>query len=223
MGDPKGYCINLDSRPDKWKNTEAIFAGSGIHLQRFSAIQRAEGWRGCGASHVGIAHEALRQGLPWVIVVEDDCIIGSDFAKRWPVVMEALKGDRDWDIFLGGPTYLQGPIDIREPLIEVERGFALHFYVLKACAYERAIAWNPDRHGPIDVYYSDQFRILTTYPILAIQDASISDIKHKEVNYMDHFHETDEILQKLIYSAETREGTLLLLVLSAAILLYTLP
>jgi len=103
-------------------------------------------------------------------------------------------------------------------LTDIETGYALHFYVLRASAYEKAIAWNPDRHGPIDVYYSDQFRIVTTYPLLAIQRPSTSDIKGTAANYSDFFNESDNVLQQLSYAFRTRDGTLVLLVLSTAIL-----
>jgi hypothetical protein len=214
----KAYCINLDSRPEKWNATQEAFAGSGLKLQRFPGIVKSEGWRGCGASHMAIAHEAIRLGLPYVIVVEDDCVPVADFAERWPAVLEGLKADDGWDLFLGGPTNVQGPVEVRPPLIEIERGFATHFYVLKACAYERAIAWNPDRHGPIDVYYSDQFRIVTTHPGLATQRPSTSDILGKHVDYTWLFEQSGSQMDALIYSFYTREGTLILLGLSALLI-----
>ena len=203
------YCINLDSRPDKWKESQAAFVGTGLTLKRFSGIRHSEGWRGCGASHVAVAHEALRLGLPWVIIVEDDCLPVPDFSTRWPDIFNALKKDDGWDIFIGGPTYVQGPIDVRGPLIEIERGFALHFYVLKACAFEKAIAWNADRHGPIDVYYSDQFRIVTTHPAIATQRPSHSDIKGEDADYTYFFNETDETINRLLYSMQARHMALL--------------
>lgn len=214
----KAYCINLDSRPDKWKATETAFSDSGLTLQRFSGIVKSEGWRGCGASHVALAHEAMRLRLPYVIIVEDDCVPVADFGVRFPLLLKALEADSGWDMFLGGPTNVQGPIDVREPLIEIERGFALHFYVLKACAYEKAIAWNADRHGPIDVYYSDQFRIVTSHPAIATQRPSKSDIHGREVDYTSGFHDATDSIDKLLYSLQTRHGTLLLVSFSVLLI-----
>lgn len=213
----KAYCINLDDRKDKWADTQAAFKGSGITPKRFSGIRHSEGWRGCGASHVAVAREAMRQGLSWVLIVEDDCVLTPDFAERWPAIKEALAAD-DWDIFLGGPTYVQGPVTLRAPLIEIDRGFALHFYVLKACAYEKALAWNPDRHGPIDVYYSNQYRKVTTYPFLASQRPSLSDIKEKTVDYSDEFNSANDAMIQALYSLRTRESTIVLVAASLLIL-----
>ena len=221
MHDLPCLCINLDERKDKWEATELEFQGTGIFPQRFSAIKHTQGWRGCGASHVAIAREAMLRGLPWVLVVEDDCKLVADFSERWPTVKKSLWEERGkWDIFLGGPTYIQGPAqNLGEHLIEIDRGFALHFYVLHATAYEKAIAWNPDRHGPIDVYYSDQFRVVSTNPILATQRASKSDIKGFSTDYVDFFNESNSTLEQLSYSLRTRSGTIGLILLSGLILI----
>jgi len=206
----------LDDRPDKWVDTKAAFDGTGIKIQRFSGIRHKEGWRGCGAAHVAIAREAMRRGLPWVLVIEDDCLPVADFTERWPIVKKALWNEMgSWDIFLGGPTYIQGPIEHKgKDLISIDTAFATHFYVLQAAAYERVIAWNPDRHGPIDLYYSNQLRKVTTYPMLATQRASLSDIKGTIIDYSKFFDESDDSMQQLMYAYRTRGGTVALLVVS---------
>jgi hypothetical protein len=215
MEDLPCFCINLDDRKDKWEETQNSFKETGVVPKRFPAIRHSQGWRGCGASHVAVAREALRQGLKWVLVIEDDCVPLADFAERWPTVKKALWNEGGWDIFLGGPTYVQGPSQPRgQHLTDIGSAYALHFYVLNASAYERAIAWNADRHGPIDIYYSDQFRIVTTYPILATQRPSVSDIKKVDTDYSYMFDESDRTLQSLHYAYYTRNGTVGLLLLS---------
>jgi hypothetical protein len=210
------FCVNLDERKDKWEATQKAFAGTGIVPQRFSAIKHTEGWRGCGASHVAIARKAMLAGLPWVLVIEDDCVPADDFAERWPTIRDALWEERDaWDIFLGGPTYIQGPAQFHgKHLVEIEGAFATHFYVLNVSAYTKAIAWNPDRHGPIDVYYSDQFRIVTTQPLLAYQRASKSDIQNTHVDYSNFFEDSERALEQLTYVLRTRSSSIVLVGLS---------
>jgi hypothetical protein len=210
------FCINLDERKEKWEATREAFAGTGIVPQRFSAIKHTEGWRGCGASHVAIARKAMLAGLPWVLVIEDDCVPADDFFDRWPTIRDALWEERDaWDIFLGGPTYVKGPAQFHgKHLVEIEGGFALHFYVLNVSAYTKAIAWNPDRHGPIDVYYSDQFRIVTTQPLLAYQRPSESDIQNTDVDYSKFFDDSERALEYLSYVLRTRSSSIVLVGLS---------
>ena len=220
MQDLPCFCINLDERPEKWAATEAAFQNTGIVPKRFPAIRHREGWRGCGASHVAVAREALRRGLPWILVIEDDCLPVKDFTERWPVVKEALWKERgSWDIFLGGPTSVEGPIDtIGKHLIQIDTGYALHFYVLHATAYERALGWNPDRHGPIDVYYSNEFRMVTTTPLLAIQRPSESDIQGFSTDYTELFVESMNKIDKLSYSLRTRNGSIGIFIVSCIIL-----
>jgi hypothetical protein len=215
------YCINLDDRPERWEETKVAFEGTDIVPKRFPGIRHSEGWRGCGASHVAVAREAMRLGLPWILVLEDDCDPVADFAARWPVVKDALWAERDsWDIFLGGPTFIQGPVEPVGALTRIEGAYALHFYVLRASAYEKALAWNPDRHGPIDVYYSDQYRIVITQPLLAIQRRSVSDNEKEEVDYDYLFRRSQHTVEQLLYSARTRHGSVALMVLSFLLLAF---
>jgi hypothetical protein len=196
---------------------------------------------------VAIAREAAARGLPWVLVVEDDCTpacgrvgdndctpacgrVGDndctpaeDFARRWPAVREALWSSRDsWDIFLGGPTFVEGPvrrIGGASDLLEVEQGFALHFYVLNTSAYATAAAWNAERDGPIDVYYSGAMRIAAS-PAghLALQRPSASDIQGREVDYGREFRDSEAKLMALAHADRTRTATAGLVVASAVAL-----
>lgn len=226
------YCINLDDRPDKWDATVAAIAGTGIELVRFSGVKHKEGWKGCGLAHVAVAQEAMRKGLAWVLIVEDDCLPVPDFASRWPDVRSALWREKGaWDLFLGGPTFVQGPAGLLgagaggPSLLEIGQGYALHFYVLNASAYERCLAWNPDRHGPIDVYYSNQFRLVTTVPRLALQRAGLSDIHGYERNYSAEFEDADTALARLQYGLDARGGALMAVALGflAVLWVYAKP
>ena len=135
------YCINLDDRPERWEETQKVFQGTGIVPKRFSGLRHSEGWKGCGASHVALAREAMRRGLPWILILEDDCDPVADFSERWPVVKAALEKEDGWDIFLGGPTFILPPVEpLKSGLVRIDGAYALHFYVLRASAYEKAIA-----------------------------------------------------------------------------------
>ncbi len=171
-------------------------------------------------SHVAIARAAMEAGFPWVLVLEDDCVPSADFTARWPAIRKALWAERDsWDIFLGGATLIEGPIEERKSgFIEIEQGFALHFYVLNASAYTQALAWQPDRHGQIDVYYSNIYRIVTTRPAIAYQRPGKSDIQEKDVDYGYIFKEADDALEVLLFQRRTRWGTLGLLAVSVGAL-----
>jgi hypothetical protein len=55
---------------------------------------------------------------------------------------------------------------------------------------------------------------------LAVQRRSVSDNEEEEVDYGYLFRRSEHVLQQLLYSARTREGSVALLVLSAMILAF---
>jgi hypothetical protein len=206
----KAFCINLDSRPERWQQVQEAFKSTGIALERFSAIKNDDGMRGCGASHVAVIREAQKRGLSWVLIVEDDCQPAADFAARFPAVRDALWKTRgQWDIFLGGPGWIEGPVRAlgEGGLYEITRGKLTHFCIIDAGAYEKVAAWNPDRDGAIDEYYSVALRKVTTEPpYLASQRASMSDIRKKEMDYTGSVKESEEKLRVLIQATKTGGG-----------------
>jgi hypothetical protein len=206
----KAFCINLDSRPDRWVQVQEAFKPTGISLERFSAIKNDDGMRGCGASHVAVIKEAQKRGLPWVLIVEDDCQPVPDFGARFPAVRDALWKTRgQWDIFLGGPGWIEGPVRAlgEGGLYEIARGKLTHFCIMDAGAYEKVAAWNPYRDGAIDEYYSVALRKVTTEPpYLASQRASMSDIRKKEMDYTGSVKESEEKLRVLIQATKTGGG-----------------
>jgi len=68
------------------------------------------------------------------------------------------------------------------------------------------------------VYYSNILRIVTTYPLLAKQRPSISDIKQEQTDYSDFFEESENVIQQLTYALRTRDGTVALIFVSVALL-----
>ena len=214
-------CINLDERKDKWAKLQSTFQGTQITPIRFSAIKHTEGWRGCGASHIAIVKDAYHKKLSWILVIEDDCELADDFNERWPSLKKELWDTRDtWDIFLGGPTFVQGPVEPQgKQLVKIEKGFALHFYILNAVAYRKIMDWDPDKNGQVDVYYSKQLRIITTLPLIAKQRASVSDIEQEAKDYLHLFIDSEKLIKKLLYANRTR-GTTLTLVFTSMIVLF---
>jgi hypothetical protein len=163
---------------------------------------------------------AKQKQLDWILVLEDDCQPAPFFAERWPQIKKALWEERaSWDIFLGGTTYLQGPIEQERPeLIQIAKGLTTHFYVLNATAYDKVIAWNPDRDGPIDWYFSNSLRSTTTSPFLAIQRPSYSDIQGKEMNYNKLFDESEQRISELQYAHQMRAPVLGFLALAGLVI-----
>ena len=70
----KKYMINLDRREDRreWMKSELDYIGW-TDVERFSAIDTNSS-AGCGLSHVELAKKAKSDGLPHVMIIEDDLL-----------------------------------------------------------------------------------------------------------------------------------------------------
>ena len=105
---PQTFCINLDSSLDRWKHIQDQFIGWTTPVERFSAIRASPGWIGCALSHLQCIKKASNQNLPWVLILEDDCVLREDSKKRFLDILSFLWDNKEsWDIFLGGVTQIQ--------------------------------------------------------------------------------------------------------------------
>ncbi len=91
------YVINLDRRPDRWRKVTEELSKVGIVPRRIPAVDgihlgKIEQWNGitrrrwfwpgyvaCTRSHRKAIQWALREGLPYVAVFEDDVVLKPDF------------------------------------------------------------------------------------------------------------------------------------------------
>ena len=112
------YVINLDERPEKWKNTEQLFNTYRFRANRVSAvngwqlsqntlrdingpypIQLRGGEYGCLLSHLSVLKDAYDRGFNCIWICEDDIEFLED-PNQIPELLEKLSRiDPDWDIF----------------------------------------------------------------------------------------------------------------------------
>ena len=121
----KIFIINLDERPDKFKNAENQLVTQGLICERISAIRGSNlteeqiqqaydstankkhymktmsvGEIGCYMSHRATWQKIVDENLDYAIILEDDCKLEPDF-HLLPTLLAQLK---DWDyIKLTGP------------------------------------------------------------------------------------------------------------------------
>ena len=80
----KIYCINLDSRSDRWNQCIEEFKKVGIEdiVERFSAEQLIPGIAGCTKSHYEIIKQCKKNNFKNVLILEDDVtFINSNFLE----------------------------------------------------------------------------------------------------------------------------------------------
>lgn len=100
------FCINLDSRPDRWEQVIAQFARIEWPVERVSGVVYAESpyppldgpHAGCLDSHKIIWRKCLSASFPVVAVFEDDVLFPTDFKDIFPAVSAQLPPD--WGAWL---------------------------------------------------------------------------------------------------------------------------
>ena len=102
------YCINLDTRTDRWEHAQEEFKKADIldRVQRFSAIKEDDGRVGIIKSNLAIVKMAKQKKLKNVLVFEDDFkFIVDDPQKILQLSIDQIKGI-NWHLFyLGANTH----------------------------------------------------------------------------------------------------------------------
>ncbi len=174
------FCINLDSRPEKWSESKIELKKVGIldRTERFSAIATPEkGSIGCAKSHIEIIKIAKARNLESVLVLEDDIQFEENCLEVLEKVIPQLYQVEPNMLYLGINPLSKFKI-ISENLTEVSQGYTTHAYIVPKKFYD--IILNQFTI-PIDVFYA---RLHSTYkhifcvkPMVALQRPSYSDIE----------------------------------------------
>ncbi len=137
------YCINLNTKTDRWEAVQARFEALGIagRVRRFPAFETPSNHHiGCALSHRAILAEAKQRGLRNVLVFEDDVIFSVDAAERLRPNIEELK-QRDWKtLYFGGHRWGQ--------TFEKAPG-CRHLEIPKGLTCTHAIAYHESIYGQI--------------------------------------------------------------------------
>jgi hypothetical protein len=102
-------------------------------------------------------------------------------------------------------------------IFSLEIGYATHFALINASAYDAILRWNETK-GPIDAYYTNALRLAAPYPLIAGQRESYSDIQQKQTNYAKFVEDSSRAIEIKLYQQRTRDITLGLVLLSLAAL-----
>lgn len=171
------YCLNLDSRPDRWAYALQHMARFGLKrkVQRFAATDvrndpQFVGYErrlrdnfsllamcGCMLSHRRIIEQAKASGLNNVLVLEDDFKILEENIGQVHRTLDELSR-QDWDVFYLGATYLWPLKAISPFLVRVPSGaYATHAIAYNACVFDRILEILP--RDPIEYLESRRFEV----------------------------------------------------------------
>lgn len=209
----KIFCINLDSRPDRWAKCQEKFKKLGIldKVERFSAFKlehpdpaykKILGQSGCTLSHLSILKKALDNNYSNYLVLEDDFEINETEINSLSILDNSLSElPPDWDIlYLGGNL-----TDVYEN-VPLEK-YSTFLYQVKACHTTHAMAISKSgmqkiaqkighvesivewviKKGTIDVFLSKEIlssnNCFIINPLLILQQEDFSDIEQSVYNY----------------------------------------
>jgi GR25 family glycosyltransferase involved in LPS biosynthesis len=197
----KIYCINLDSRTDKWEECENIFEKKGLIVERVSALQPQPS----GLGHVKDAEKSLKEthksiiervkedGLKNVLIFEDDvefCDLLSDYSGesldiRFENSINFLP--EDWNVlYLGSGIDTDAKSHIGGELYKLGFAHTTHSISINCNFFDTVISQINQSDEPLDIIYSRLMgdnKIYSFSPNLISQRPSFSDIQRMNVNY----------------------------------------
>jgi len=212
----KIFCINLDSRPDRWDESLKEFKKIGIEnkVERFSAINIQPGIIGCTKSHYECIKLAKECGYNQILILEDDVSFKDDALIILDNTLKQLNkhGIKFELLYLGANLYPKNNVLIDSNLALLKAAKTTHAYVIDSsifdiiidyystCNWDDGYEWNsqnPDRKN-IDIYYlhyiQSRGRSYGVYPSIAEQRISYSDLIHT-TNYYNLHNSYNNILE----------------------------
>ena len=194
----KIFCINLDSRPDRWESAKSEFVKHNLDVERIPAIKGSnlnlewppeikEGAVGCSLSHLFTMKLAKQMRLNNYLVLEDDIVFDENFNEKFSKIYEN-EVPLDWDmLYLGGQHFHGMNLKkVTENVYKCEYTLAAHSVVFKDTVFDRFINSLIDITKPCDVHYAESHKEINAYviiPHLTWQKNDYSDIENINVDY----------------------------------------
>src|SRR5437867_11206889 len=201
---PNKVCINLDRRPERWRDMQQKFEGHGIHsVRRCPAVDGRNtripaGWRhtpgayGCLLSHVQVVREARGLGLPHLLIFEDDAVFAQDFAEKFRDRVEQVPPD--WDMLFFGALHKDEPIEISENISRITKANSTYAYALRDTMFDEFIESNRAATDVLDINsfrLQQRFNCYCLTPNLTWVEEGNSDAKTR---FEDHWYLIDSLI-----------------------------
>ena len=201
------YYINLEHRNDRKDHVIKEFATLGIKCaKRFNAIRNPNGAIGCTLSHIKLLQDAKQNGLPYIMIVEDDIqFTNPELFKNQ--INGLLQSGETWDVILIAGNNLPPYKKVNEYCVKVAQCQTTTGYIVKADYYDTLInnmkeglvklMKEPHRHFlyAVDKYWfflqqRDKWLLVT--PLSVVQRVDYSDIERRMTNYRKAMTDLDK-------------------------------
>ena len=134
------YCINLDSRPDRWDIVKEEFRKVDLleKVRRIPGVEHEEGIIGCTMAHVSLVRHAKKKQLSNILIFEDD--VKFIYHPRRNLKAAVKKLDKtNWGLFYLGSS-AKNPIYKHSNHLVTSTGFlTTHAYAINSIAYDSII------------------------------------------------------------------------------------
>lgn len=213
LNNEKFYLINLEKRIDRYNRILRDYKF--LNIERFKAIEKINGRKGCALSHINLVKYAKDNNMPYIIVLEDDILIENVkyFVNKLTYILIYLKNNiNDWEIFNGGITAVNKNTinDLRIVkkglnLFEYKFGHCLHLVIYNKNSYDKLIELENYYNSvifirntiPIDVIINRLLKKkLMTLPYLCYQKSGFSNIGKRVRNQYQDIKNEENILKR---------------------------
>lgn len=193
----KIFCINLNSRPDRWKEAEQEFNKHSIKVERIAAVEGAkmnlefppeikEGAVGCSLSHFFCIKYAKQLGINKLLILEDDVEFVDNINELFSEYIKEVPPD--WDmLYLGGQHYHGMNLQqVSEHVYKCEYTLTTHSVAFNSTVFDMFIDKLIDITKPCDTHYAESHKKINAYviiPHLTWQRQSYSDVEKVNVDY----------------------------------------
>ena len=187
------WCINLDSRIDRWSECQQEFDKLGIkdRVNRFSAIQMKDSRAACSLSHLTLIKMAQQKKLKNILILEDDVSFIDDTIITLEKCFQQI--NYNWNVFYLGANLHQHLKKISDNVFQLKRAYAAHAIVYNKNIYDVIIKnyeWKseikelPDMFDVWMTCIQDMYNVVICNPMICIQRPSYSDLEKKETDYI---------------------------------------
>jgi len=201
------FVINLDSRPDRWKNMQKRFKGPQFKLRRFTPIEASNPQYSLLLTTIEILKAAKKEGLANILILEDDCLPVN--LEIWPKIKAWLNTHKDkWDIYSGGAQNIYfpnlvgetGQIKFYDPVWST----AAHFLYVAQKSYNKVISHYSNFKYVTNLVpfvstdiHNNFLKTIVSYPFVAYQDSGYSDVSKTRRNRKKDFRQAEKGLSDI--------------------------
>lgn len=189
--------INLNKRPDRMAELMHVLPPLNfLKPTRVEAVEAKPGFIGCALSHIKCIEQALEDGLPYCIVMEDDAMpVCRNFEVRLIQVLSFLeKNLNKWEVFNSFPVgdnfdMIHKVLSAKDGIVETFGGLNTHFMIYNVSKVGKELVALKDRYldsknhnreaeGKLawDEYLARNCRTCTALPLMTIAYSEDSDI-----------------------------------------------